>query len=428
MTNHRNELHCCVEVALKHVKELKSPLHLYSLVNPCFEGFNYTSSQILGYLNRVFNTERQGQMKFTYCGTGDQTYNACSAKTDQGNIAYIAFWIMVLMIALIANGLVCIVICKSRTLRRDVNNYFIVSLAISDLLVAVFIIPFRIQFASHNKNFCASEYICRLYLTSEIVFFIASITSLLGITIDRYLALCRSFDYKQIMTKRKAKFTLIFIWTYSVVLGILANFDWDSMSTEGIAVQDNICFAKNKVFTIVMFIVVFYIPLFVVIFIYARIYRLAISHARHIASTTVKERKMECPNHPTRRRSLLPATNFGLQLEIKAATRFFIVCGVFFLCWLPLSIVSMISQWCPECFHRLTSWPHIIFVEVLPVLYSMTNPFIYSFMKPSFRDMFWKTAKKMCRRNELIFRTNNHSKRTQVKMILADSNVSSATV
>ena len=78
---------------------------------------------------------------------------------------------------------------------------FILSLATSDLLVTLFIIPLKLKIVSHNLYFCHSIHLCRIYITVDNTLFVASITNLFALTVDRYLGT----NAKKILQKIQAK-------------------------------------------------------------------------------------------------------------------------------------------------------------------------------------------------------------------------------
>lgn len=77
------------------------------------------------------------------------------------------YWALILLIfpilTLFGNVLVILSVVRERTL-QSVTNYFIVSLAVADLLVAVVVMPFAVYvLVSHQYNYYFSLLICRFY-------------------------------------------------------------------------------------------------------------------------------------------------------------------------------------------------------------------------------------------------------------------------
>lgn len=64
-------------------------------------------------------------------------------KSPELNVPYTLMEALVAITAVIGNGLVIIVFCRERRLRRR-TNYYIISLALADLMVGMFGIPFAI--------------------------------------------------------------------------------------------------------------------------------------------------------------------------------------------------------------------------------------------------------------------------------------------
>ncbi|KAF2361712.1 G protein-coupled receptor rhodopsin-like [Trinorchestia longiramus] len=70
------------------------------------------------------------------------TYGVCQAPANTGfNIAVFCFYVAVLLAAIVGNTLVVFVVGGTAKM-RTVTNYFILNLAVGDLLMAIFCIPF----------------------------------------------------------------------------------------------------------------------------------------------------------------------------------------------------------------------------------------------------------------------------------------------
>ena len=153
----------------------------------------------------------------------------CRFPTRTWYMIYVSFWTLVLIIGIIGNVLVCFAFLQSVMLRKTITNYFVTSLAVSDLLVVLFIVPLKIHFALHNHEFCAPLVFCQTLYTCDFTFFAASITNLFVISIDRYIAIVRPYNYRDYLTPRRAKALIVSIWLYSGCWGLMVHFNPTTM-------------------------------------------------------------------------------------------------------------------------------------------------------------------------------------------------------
>ena len=124
---------------------------------------------------------------------GTQTSN-CSIPTDKGEskVARVGItfaFSLILVVSLAGNLFVAIVVYKTKTLQRT-TNYFIVNMAISDLLFPLYILPsflielygdsINVSSVQHNWAFCSVR-LFFLYITCLI-----SVVSLVFLAVDRF--------------------------------------------------------------------------------------------------------------------------------------------------------------------------------------------------------------------------------------------------
>ena len=108
-------------------------------------------------------------------------------------------------VAVFGNLLVCLAILANRHLRNNPTNLFILSLALSDFLAAIVVMPFDIELLFridfewyHGEAFCIIWQV--MYLNTIPI----SIFSLLAISVDRYKTLrdpLARFKTSQFMTQ-----------------------------------------------------------------------------------------------------------------------------------------------------------------------------------------------------------------------------------
>lgn len=370
---------CCLERALQSVERLESKYHLYNTTKECDAYLDPPLRNGTLFIHAVINFYMDEMENKTVCEEED----LCRQGTQKWYMAYVTFWTLALIIGIIGNILVCVAFLQSAVLRKTITNYFVTSLAISDLLVVIFIIPLKIHTALHNQEFCAPLIFCQTFYTSDVTFFAASITNLFIISIDRYIAIVRPYDYRDFLTPRRAKTGIILIWVYSAIWGLLVHFNPETNGFDAIFVKNLTCDANNQLFYRIQYVMVFYIPSFFMCFIYIKIMRISRTHARHIDA-----RRNSLVGIGARRAEVctfFPNANYFInhKLELRATKVVFVVYGTFLMCWLPLVFMST--------FHYLTQAKvastvvYSIVAEILPVTNSLLNPFIYGILHRDFK-------------------------------------------
>lgn len=369
---------CCVEKALRSSEDLIHVHHFYNSTQNCRQ---HLSTDIDGedYLSLVLKFYMEEFQKNT---TADDCYTAtpsCGGKTKDWYNAYIVFWIIALIIGLVGNVLVCVTFCQSAVLRRSVTNYFVTSLALSDLLAVIFIIPVKIHFALNNHDFCAPLEVCKMYFTTDVTFFVASITNLFAITIDRYLAITRPYDYKEILTPARSKIIIVLIWISSAIWGIMINYNSETGNFDNIIINENKCFPKHrKMYYITQYSVVFFLPSLIMLVVYAKILRIALSHAK-----TMDSRRVTHGSDRNNNRSQQAKFFTNRKLELRATKVVLVVYGTFIVCWLPVILVTLGHLL--KVTESTSLVIYTIFGEMLPVINSILNPFIYGILHRDFK-------------------------------------------
>lgn len=116
----------------------------------------------------------------------DVTHLQISGRTHstEMNALYIAIEAVIAVLSICGNVLVCWAVAINSTL-KNATFYFLVSLAVADILVGCLAIPFAIII---SVGLCLNFYGCLFLACFVLVLTQSSIFSLLAIAIDRYLA------------------------------------------------------------------------------------------------------------------------------------------------------------------------------------------------------------------------------------------------
>ncbi|EDO47351.1 predicted protein [Nematostella vectensis] len=307
----------------------------------------------------------------------------CRENTKPEYIVNTIFLVFIMGATLFGNGLVVAAVYMFARLRR-MSNYFIVSLAVSDLLLALASLPLRIDQSYHNNNWCRDLSTCTYWIATDGIWASASICHLAVISIDRFLAVTKPFAYQELMTKTLGFTLLGFVWVYACLWGLLGLFNWTDPGTPSIytgvyPTGERFCTKNDKWYYTVALAVAFFLPLLIVIVTYACVFNVALNQARAMS--------LADPNKRGHKR---------IVRELKATKTIAIVIGAFVVCWLPFFIIVVLSLWCkPEdCFAAFQKYPkfslaiRIPFVFVLPMVNSCINPVIYAVYNKEFRMSF----------------------------------------
>ncbi|KAG7515932.1 D(1)-like dopamine receptor [Solea senegalensis] len=203
------------------------------------------------------------------------------------------FLFLLIFTTLLGNTLVCAAVTKFRHLRSKVTNFFVISLAISDLLVAILVMPWKA--ATEIVGFWPFGAFCNVWVAFDIMCSTASILNLCVISVDRYWAISSPFRYERKMTPRVACLMISMAWTLSVLISFIpVQLNWHKAQTYSYAElngtypsnlpPDNCDSSLNRTYAISSSLISFYIPVAIMIVTYTRIYRIAQKQIRRISA------------------------------------------------------------------------------------------------------------------------------------------------
>lgn len=293
----------------------------------------------------------------------------CDEKLGSGlTVSGLVFMYIIIILSLLGNILVCTVITKFSSL-QTISNYLVFSLAVSDMMVSITVVPFDIVYWIYFPIWPLGGYTCNLWNALFFLFLTASVLNLLAISTDRFIAIVFAVRYKEFINFNIVKITLAFIWTYSFVTGIVLFFVL--IPPEEKAYTFNLPPAMHS-FLLVGNVL---IPFLVMIGFYFKIYLIAREHAKRVG--------IICTNPDLR--------NVGDMIgrELRVAKTLGIVVITFLLCWLPFEIINVtiliderVENCAMEIADTLACW--------FAYLQTAVNPVIYAFSNTKFRKAFRK--------------------------------------
>uniref|UniRef100_A0A3B4Y4H0 G-protein coupled receptors family 1 profile domain-containing protein n=1 Tax=Seriola lalandi dorsalis TaxID=1841481 RepID=A0A3B4Y4H0_SERLL len=262
------------------------------------------------------------------------------------------------------NLLVIVSISHFRQLHTP-TNILLLSLAVSDFLVGLLLIPGEIIL--NTACWFLGDLMCSLYIYMTFIITSTSVGDMVLISVDRYVAICDPLHYTTRVTERRVKLCVCLCWFCSVFHNSLIAKDdlthpdrHDSCYGECVFVSDHTAGAIDLFLTFVL-------PITLIIVLYMRVFVVAVSQARamrsHITAVTLQ-------------RSVAVRTK---KSELKAARTLGVLVVVFLMCFCPFYVDALADG--------LLNNSSSSFVYYLFYFNSCLNPIIYALFYPWFRKV-----------------------------------------
>ncbi|XP_036978882.1 muscarinic acetylcholine receptor M3 [Acanthopagrus latus] len=190
---------------------------------------------------------------------------------------------MLSLITIIGNILVVVSFKVNRQL-KTVNNYFLLSLAVADLIIGV--ISMNLYTAYLVMGYWAmGTWACDLWLAIDYVASNASVMNLLVISFDRYFSVTRPLTYRAKRTTRRAGIMIGLAWFVSLVLWAPAILLWQYFEGERTVPSDQcyIQFLTRPTITFCTAVAAFYLPVTIMSVLYWRIYKETQNRSKELA-------------------------------------------------------------------------------------------------------------------------------------------------
>ncbi|TPP66882.1 Dopamine D2 receptor [Fasciola gigantica] len=204
------------------------------------------------------------------------------------------YWFLLLLIVpvvtLFGNSLVVLSVIRERSL-RNATNWFIVSLAISDIILAILSMPvatwmekfslassplravLKSQMTYGRWNF--GNAMCNIFIMLDIWFCTASILNLVAISLDRYLAVTRPISYAKRNNVQRIQLSIAAVWIVSLLISVPVVCGINDIGE----FDTSVCRSRNATYIITSSVGSFYIPAIALLALYHRIF--AIIRRRH---------------------------------------------------------------------------------------------------------------------------------------------------
>uniref|UniRef100_A0A182NRQ4 G-protein coupled receptors family 1 profile domain-containing protein n=1 Tax=Anopheles dirus TaxID=7168 RepID=A0A182NRQ4_9DIPT len=176
---------------------------------------------------------------------------------------------LIIIITIVGNILVILSVFTYKPL-RIVQNFFIVSLAVADLTVAILVLPLNVAYSILGR-WEFGIHVCKMWLTSDVLCCTASILNLCAIALDRYWAITDPINYAQKRTLERVLALIAGVWVLSLLISSPPLIGWNDWPDE--FSSDFPCqLTSNQGYVIYSSLGSFFIPLAIMTIVYIEIY------------------------------------------------------------------------------------------------------------------------------------------------------------
>ncbi|KAL4240491.1 7 transmembrane receptor (rhodopsin) [Mactra antiquata] len=188
------------------------------------------------------------------------------------------------------NILSIVTICSTAKLRQKVCYWFVMNLAIIDLIISITVVPLNTVWEYHG-TWPLSRTTCEFFTFADLSFSTISAYSIVLVSIDKYLYITYSLHYYEKMTRKVALALILAVWVMVLIFAtvtILTEIGTDDFFDDHfleLPNNTNICiFVMTDAFVVPSAIFSFFIPFFILCFTSSRIVCIAVRHIKKIHS------------------------------------------------------------------------------------------------------------------------------------------------
>ncbi|XP_026234397.1 dopamine receptor D4b [Anabas testudineus] len=370
------------------------------------------------------------------------------AAVTHYNFLALIFGILLIVIITGGNVLVCLSVYLEKALKTT-TNYFIVSLAFADLLLAVLVLPLFVYAEFQGGVWSLNMLVCDGLMTMDVMLCTASIFNLCAISVDRFIAVSIPLNYNRKHVDHRQLILLSATWLLALAVASPVIFGINNVPNR----DPSECKLEDNNYVVYSSVCSFFIPCPIMVLLYFGVFR-GLQHweearkaklrssieacrkLQHAAVATalppltgtipgplpmplprIIERDLaqsrlddtddyiqqEIPYPRQYRENSVPTITFSQQQkkkrakinsrERKAMRVLPVVVGCFLFCWTPFFVVHTMRAVCLTC-----DIPPSLMSTVtwLGYVNSALNPIIYTIFNTEFKKFFKKCFRSCC--------------------------------
>ncbi|KAH0557767.1 hypothetical protein KQX54_011583 [Cotesia glomerata] len=211
----------------------------------------------------------------------DDEYNAVYSQWGSPHdslfivIPMTLIYILIFITGIIGNVTTCIIILRNKSM-HTATNYYLFSLAISDLLLLIFGLPIELYVIWCFYPYIFGDFFCtaRAYISEGATY--ASVLTITAFTVERYIAICHPFLSHTISELSRVVKMILMIWVISLCVAPPVALQYGVIKYPEISSLAVICNLKNPDYVKYSFeltsLIFFFIPMTLIPILYWRIW------------------------------------------------------------------------------------------------------------------------------------------------------------
>lgn len=235
---------------------------------------------------------------------------------------------MLMLFTSFGNFILLMSIWKNKRLHK-VTHMNTASLMLANFIPGLIIIPLRIARLWHENTGKMNEEatLCRAYLTTTLLWCIATILTLVSLSFDRYIAISRPEKYNRMLTQCNTGLLLLICWCFAILVAFVSLRHSDGV-IKMFTCNFNLLRKENYVY---LLITVEVIPLILMFVIHYQITKLS---AKHVQSIGVVDSRF------TDYREI----SLDFQSEVRWSRIVILIILLYVLMWAPRCIYLLVDE------------------------------------------------------------------------------------
>ncbi|OCT68535.1 hypothetical protein XELAEV_18039836mg, partial [Xenopus laevis] len=310
------------------------------------------------------------------------------------------------------NLLVIIIIAATKHF-HTVTSIFLINLAVSDFLMGIGVMPLVATSVIYN-GWINHQHLCLYMGYAFVVYCTSSVLTLAAIAVDRYRAIIDCFKYNSQTSMKRAVSTVTWIWVQAAFSGLPPFLGWGHFEYFPAIFSCSVNWAFSPSYTGFIIVCSFLLPTCTMVFCYINIVQANTIFLKEESLRSSNKSKKIPPDRNTddsqssvytshapmsgssasKKHDIFEQYNSPGR-EHNGTFRLFLVILIFFFCWVPYIVVSMLqsitmksNQWMlPPELLTASAW--------LALLNSAINPLLYALLSKRFRKALFNLKQKM---------------------------------